>query len=168
MPATALAIALGIAVLAPRRAHAQAPVADAAPDDQSTPAPALARHDVETDGGDDVLTPPARHRTRRAPSFDGTPWALLGSGAAIAVLGAILLGVGYADLATASRANVSYASVADAALRVPIETAAGWVALPVGLALAGVGLALVLTQGDGHPSATMRLTPTGVAIGGDF
>jgi hypothetical protein len=164
-------VALGFVLGDARPCAAQTPSVLAGAGDDSADAPRVDRQDVPRSVGraraptHDVHGDAPR---RRDVSVDATPWALLGSGAAIAALGAILLGVGYADLANAQRSNVSYASIADSALRAPIETAGGWIALPVGLALAGVGLALVLTERPGHPSATMRLSPMGVAIGGDF
>lgn len=101
---------------------------------------------------------------------DPAPWIVLGVGGAVAIVGAILLGVGYADIATVDGArNVPFSSVSDAYDAAPVLTGAGWGALGVGVALAGVGLVWGLSSGGSSSEhARLRLGPTGISVSGSF
>lgn len=101
---------------------------------------------------------------------DPAPWIVLGVGGAVAVAGAILLGVGYANVAAVESAmNVPFSSVRDAYDSAPALTGAGWAALGVGVALAGVGLVWGLSSGGGgNDHAHLRISPTGIAVSGSF
>jgi tetratricopeptide (TPR) repeat protein len=105
-----------------------------------------------------------------ASGSDPAPWGVLGAGSAIAIIGAILLGVGYADIASVDGArNVPFSSVSGAYNDAPVLTGAGWGVLGVGVALAGVGLVWGLSSGSGSSDhARLRLGPTGVTVSGSF
>lgn len=97
------------------------------------------------------------------------PWVLIGAGAAAAVGGAVLLGVMAADVSTVENARgVPWSEVRDAYDRVPILSTVGFVALGVGVAAAGVGIAwLVAASGDGS-SSEVSIGPGGIAWRGRF
>jgi tetratricopeptide (TPR) repeat protein len=101
---------------------------------------------------------------------DPAPWIVLGVGGAVAVAGAILLGVGYANVATVEGAmNVPFSSVRGAYDSAPALTGAGWAALGLGVALAGVGLVWGLSSGGGgNEHAHLRMGPTGISVSGSF
>ena len=102
---------------------------------------------------------------------DPAPWIVLGTGGAVAIVGAILLGVGYANIATVENASgVPFSSVSGAYHDAPILTGAGWAALGVGVAVAGVGLVWGLTSGSGSSEqhARVRVGPTDIAVSGSF
>src|SRR5690606_31703511 len=62
------------------------------------------------------------------------PWIVLGVGGAVAIVGAILLGVGYADIAAIDAArDVPFSSVSGAYDTAPVLTGTGWAALGVGV-----------------------------------
>lgn len=113
----------------------------------------------------------ARRRAEGAESTRTLGWGLAIAGAALAVGGAVLLGVGYADLATVDGAadGTRWVDVRDAAAQAPILTGVGWGSLGVGLALAGAGLGVAL--GTGSPAeegVTVSLGPGTVVVGGRF
>jgi hypothetical protein len=101
---------------------------------------------------------------------DPAPWIVLGVGAGVAIVGAILLGVGYGDIATVDGATgVRFATVSGAYNDAPVLTGAGWGVLGLGVALAGVGLVWGLTSGGGSSEhAQLRLGPTGITVSGSF
>lgn len=76
------------------------------------------------------------------PGPDLTPWIVMGVGLGVAVVGGVLLGVGYADIGTVQNAagGTSWSSLSGAYDRAPIETGVGGAALGVGLGAALVGL----------------------------
>lgn len=101
---------------------------------------------------------------------DAAPWVVVGVGGAVAIAGAILLGVGYADIAAVEGArDVPFSSVSGAYDTAPVLTGTGWAALGVGVALAGVGLAWGLSSGGGASEhARLRIGPTGITLSGSF
>src|SRR6185312_6914484 len=104
-------------------------------------------------------------------SADPAPWIVLGVGGAALVVGAILLGVGYADVATVDNArNVPFASVSGAYSDAPVLTGVGWGVLGVGVGLAAIGLGWGLASSGGGASdhARLRIGPTGLSISGSF
>ncbi|UJR81395.1 tetratricopeptide repeat protein [Sandaracinus amylolyticus] len=114
---------------------------------------------------------PAEPEIVAAPAPDPAPWVLLGTGGAVAITGAILLGFGYADVATVENArDVPFSSVRRAYDDAPVLTGIGWAALGVGVAVAGVGLVWGLSSGGGSSGehARLQLGPTGIAASGSF
>lgn len=101
---------------------------------------------------------------------DPAPWIVLGVGGAVAIVGAILVGVGYADIATVDGAsNVRFETVRGAYEDAPVLTGVGWAALGVGVALAGVGLVWGLTSGGSSGEhARLQLGPSGLSLTGSF
>ena len=78
-----------------------------------------------------------------APTGDEpTPWIVMGVGLGVAAVGAVLLGVGYADIASVQSAvsGTPWSSLSGAYGRAPIETGVGGGALGLGLAAALVGV----------------------------
>lgn len=115
-------------------------------------------------------TPPVDVEPQPGPTSDAGPgpWILVGVGGAVAVAGAVLLGLTASDLDTVQSADgVPFSDIRDAYDRVPILSTSGFVAIGVGAALlaAGVGWAIA---GGGDGSTQVTLTPGGVALGGRF
>lgn len=105
-----------------------------------------------------------------APSSSSDPVGpiLIGVGAGVAVVGAILVGVAFADIGSVQSASeVPYSSVREADQRAPLESGGGWAALAVGLAVATVGI-VVLATGSGEARTTVTATPGALAISGIF
>lgn len=112
-----------------------------------------------------------------APSGpDMTPWIVAGTGAGVAVVGAILLGVGYADIASVENAlpRTPWPSVSGAYSRAPIETGVGGAALGVGLAVGLVGVIWGAvasggsSEGSRPPEHMVRVRPWGLGVEGSF
>lgn len=103
---------------------------------------------------------------------DPTPgWAMVGSGAAVAIVGAILIGVGAGDLAAVSSPHVgeTYAAAQSRQSSAELLTGIGGAALGVGVIAAGIGFGLALTSGAGeHASARLRVGPTSASITIEF
>jgi hypothetical protein len=121
-------------------------------------------------GGASATVPPA-------PSGpDATPWIVAGVGGGVAVVGAILLGVGYADIASVENAipYTPWPSVSGAYSRAPIETGVGAAALGVGLATGLVGVIWgAVASGSGEssshaPERMVRVRPWGLGVEGSF
>lgn len=107
-----------------------------------------------------------------APSSSASPGPvgpiLIGVGAAVAVVGAILVGVAFADIGSVQSASeVPYSSVREADQRAPIESGVGWAALAVGLAVATVGI-VVLATSSNATRTTVTATPGTLTISGVF
>ncbi len=101
-----------------------------------------------------------------APSGeDPAPWIVLGGGLVVAVVGAVLLGFGLADVSTVENAprDTRWPTVAGAYERAPILTGLGGTLLGVGPAGAGGGLAWGLTA-----STSSSETRASLSIGGRF
>lgn len=104
---------------------------------------------------------------------DPTGWIIAGIGGAVAVGGAILLGVGVADAGSVTGApdGTRWADIEGAAGRANAEFAAGVAMLAVGVAALGVGIALGATSGgggSGETSASLIIGPGGVSLAGTF
>jgi len=118
--------------------------------------------------------PPTTTTSARTSSSDPgvVPWVLIGSGAAVAIVGAVLVGVGYGDIGSVQNAadGTRYASVRDADQQAPILTGVGFAAIGVGLATAAVGVVLFATAGGGghEAQATLRIVPNGLELRGVF
>jgi tetratricopeptide (TPR) repeat protein len=107
-----------------------------------------------------------------APSGPGAmPWVLVGLGGAVAIVGAVLVGVAFGDISTVEHApdGVRYATVREADQAAPILSGVGWASLGVGVAVAVVGVAwAVAGSGSSGESAVLRIGPTGASIQGSF
>jgi hypothetical protein len=121
--------------------------------------------------------PPTYTAVPAAPpsqSADVTPWVVMGVGLGVAVVGAILLGVGENDLSTVQNAphGTPWSSLAGAYDRAPVLTGVGGAALGVGLAAAVVGIIWGVSQGGGASShdehMIVRVGPGNVSIEGTF
>lgn len=88
-------------------------------------------------------------------AVDPAPWITLGVGGALAIVGAILLGVGYADAATFQSAapGSMWSSVASAHDQAPVLEGTGFALLGVGVAAAAAALIWGLTASR-EPSAS--------------
>jgi hypothetical protein len=91
-------------------------------------------------------------------SLGPEPWIVVGSGAALAVIGAILLGVGVADVAAVEGAPLGtpWPSLAGAYDRAPILTGVGGAAIGVGAAVA-VGGVIWGASRDSTPEQRVEL-----------
>jgi tetratricopeptide (TPR) repeat protein len=102
---------------------------------------------------------------------DPTGWILVGTGAALAVGGAIVLGVGRSDVGAveASMGTLSWTAASEAVGRGDALTVAGSVGLGLGVGLAALGLGLALSSGSSQEgSVALQFGPTSVAISGAF
>jgi tetratricopeptide (TPR) repeat protein len=120
-------------------------------------------------------TPPPTEPPPATSSNDPgvVPWVLIGTGAGVAIAGAVLLGVGYGDISSVQNAadGVRYSTVRDADQQAPVLTGVGFACLAVGVAAAVVGVVLFATSSSHAPEeahATMRLGPTGLVLQGAF
>jgi tetratricopeptide (TPR) repeat protein len=102
---------------------------------------------------------------------DPTGWILVGTGAALAVGGAIVLGVGRSDVGAveASMGTLSWTAASEAVGRGDALTVAGSVGLGLGVGLAALGLGLALSSGSSQEgSVALQFGPTSVGISGAF
>jgi hypothetical protein len=101
---------------------------------------------------------------------DPAPWILVGTGAAIAVAGAILLTVAMLDLGALEDVpdGSSWTDLQDDVDRVPLLSGLGIGALAVGAATAVVGVVWAVAGGGSSETATLRVGPSGVALAGRF
>lgn len=111
--------------------------------------------------------------TAGSPGADPAPWITLGVGAAVAVAGAVVLGVGFADIATVQNAadGTSLSAIRDAHDQAPVLTGVGWAAIGVGVALAAAGLIWGLSTGpatEPRAAAWIDGQSGGVVVGGAF
>jgi tetratricopeptide (TPR) repeat protein len=100
------------------------------------------------------------------------PWIAIGAGAAVAVVGGVLLGVGLGDKGSVEGApmDADWADYEGAYGRAPVLTTLGFVMLGVGVAGAALGVVL-LTMGGGQsesPSATVSIGPGSLRLSGRF
>lgn len=105
-------------------------------------------------------------------SADPTGWILLGVGGAVAIGGAVMLGVGQADAGAIAGSNgtISWTDASAGMDRANLLTGVGIGALAAGVALAGVGIALGASSGGStaESSVTLRIGPTGALLSGAF
>lgn len=104
---------------------------------------------------------------------DTTPaWIVVGAAAAVAVTGAVLLGVGQADAdsVAATPDGTPWADVQHAATRADLMRNLGWVLAGVGLAGIAGGLTWALVAGSQptDATATLRIGPGGAQLRGEF
>ncbi len=131
-------------------------------------------------GGEDArleLTPPGDARSSGASSTGSTtdpaPWITLGVGAALAIGGGVLYGVGAADIArvNASPRGTEWSSVAGVYDSAPVMTGVGLGVMLAGLGTAvigaGWGIASATSSGDGG-SARLSIGPLGASVEGTF
>lgn len=106
------------------------------------------------------------------PATDPAPWALVGSGAGVAVLGAVLLTVGRLDIgaieATPSGTR-AWSEVSGDVERADALTIAGSVALGVGVAVAVTGVAWAVagssSAGGGRDAPASPAVAVGIGVG---
>jgi tetratricopeptide (TPR) repeat protein len=103
---------------------------------------------------------------------DPAPWIVVAAGAAVAVTGGVLLGVGLSDRAAVEDApdGAIWSDGADEAYeRGPAVLTSGIVLLPVGVALAAIGVVwAVAAPSPRGEQASLRLGPGSVALSGRF
>ncbi|MEM9187706.1 MAG: hypothetical protein AAGF12_00920 [Myxococcota bacterium] len=108
--------------------------------------------------------------TERASGPGPAPWILVASGGALAIAGTVLLAIGLADRATVEdpETGARWADVETAFDRGPGLLTAGAIALPIGLAVAAVGLTWALVADDEEPAVAFRLAPDSLSLRGWF
>jgi hypothetical protein len=113
------------------------------------------------------VTPPAA-----SSSVDPAPWIVLGSGAALAIVGAVLMGVGFAD---ASRVNdppmgTPWSDLSGSASDANTLWGVGLTLAIVGVVAVGAGLVWGVAGGShgDQASARLHLGPTGLSLEGTF
>jgi hypothetical protein len=91
------------------------------------------------------------------------PWIVIGLSGAVAIGGAVMLGVGQADIAAieGSMVGTPWSEVREAAERAVILSDVGIVAIAAGAIGIGIGIVLFFTDGGGAQSATLRDVMTG-------
>lgn len=103
---------------------------------------------------------------------DPAPWIVFGSGAVVAIVGGILLGLGLADRDTVENppAGVFWNDVEAAYERGPALLTSGVILLPVGIAAMAGGLvwALIAPAGASSDTVSLRLGPTAIQLHGRF
>lgn len=116
----------------------------------------------------DVVPPPP-------PASGGDPtigWVLLGVGAGALVGGAVMLGVGRADIGAIEGTpdgTRAWVDVAGDVERADLLTGIGAALLGVGAALGVTGIVLAVSAGgSGGETATVRLGPGGLSVTGTF
>lgn len=129
---------------------------------------AMARSTPDT--SEPPVLPPVRESASASEGSDPAPWILVGTGAALAVAGAILLAVAMSDLAALEDVpdGSSWTDIQDDVDRVPLLSGIGIGALAVGVAAAAVGVVWGVAGGSSSESATLRVGPTGVAFAARF
>lgn len=130
--------------------------------------------DTETDTGDDAsaAAPPADEGAAASPPADGgpgvAPWIVLGIGGAVAIAGAVLVGVGFGDAATVSGAadGTMWSTVSGAYDRAPMLEGVGFALLGVGVAaaVAGVIWGVAGSGGQSQASVSAWVTPDGAGV----
>jgi tetratricopeptide (TPR) repeat protein len=99
------------------------------------------------------------------------PWVIVGVSGAIAVTGAILLGVGLGDISTVEGATnpARWADFEGAYDRAPTLTGIGITGLAVGLAGVALGVVLAVTAGgEAEGGVSLRVGPTALRLEGTF
>jgi hypothetical protein len=153
-----------------------APPPDASAAETASAAPTVT--EAPPDASAPVPAPPVELRRPYGPA----PWGLVGGGGALAIVGAILLPVGYGALSTANTACPTHVNCTTSAANTGntgrIEEGAGWGVLGVGLGAAGAGLIWQLAGNKPVPVepqvGRLWVTPvagpgrSGVVAGGSF
>lgn len=122
-----------------------------------------------TDGTAVAIEPTPRVEAPAGRASDLTPWFVAGVGGAVLVAGAVLVGIGYANIAsvTNARDGVSLADLSSAHDTAPILTGAGWAAVAVGAAVIAGGVAWgVVNSGTSDSGGTAQMTLWGDDHGG--
>jgi tetratricopeptide (TPR) repeat protein len=100
------------------------------------------------------------------------PWIVAGVGGAVAVVGAVLMGVGAADAASVTGApdGTEWATIEGAAGRANAEFGAGVVMLGVGVVALGAGIVWGVVGGGSSesPTANVSFGPGSVHLSGTF
>jgi tetratricopeptide (TPR) repeat protein len=99
------------------------------------------------------------------------PWVLVGSGAAVAVVGGVLMGLGFADKSKVENpsSDAHWTDGADAAYdRGPARLTTGVIMLPVGAALAAVGVVLAVKKPKGDDGLAVHVGPGALQLSGRF
>jgi len=99
------------------------------------------------------------------------PWVLIGVGGALAIAGAVLVGLGFMDVSTVENAadGARYATVRDADQQATPLIASGFAGLGVGVVLAAIGVVLAVSgPSSGERAATLRLGPGSIVLQGSF
>jgi tetratricopeptide (TPR) repeat protein len=122
----------------------------------------------ETDGSLelDAAEPSAEQSEKKV-----VPWVLVGSGAAVAVVGGALMGLGFADKSKVENpsADAYWTDGADAAYdRGPARLTTGVIMLPVGAALAAVGVVLAVKKPKGEDGVAVHVGPGSLQLSGRF
>jgi tetratricopeptide (TPR) repeat protein len=135
--------------------------------------------ETETEVTPPVVTPPdeppqSEAAAPVAESHDAGagPWVLLGVGAAVAIAGAILVGVAFSDISTVENApaNSDFSAVRDAYDQAPVLSGVGWASLGVGAAMAVVGIVwgVAGSSSGGGEHAELHVVPGGLSLTGAF
>jgi hypothetical protein len=125
-----------------------------------TPAPVHASH------GEAPVAPP--------PSVDPAPFVVLGVGLGVAVVGALLYGLGWVDIGAVQSGGRDWVQLMDAYNRAPILTGVGAGFLGAGLGAAAIGAIWAIAAGSsGAPTDTHRtleivVGPTSLGLRGAF
>ena len=98
------------------------------------------------------------------------PWILLGTGGALAIGGAVLVGLGFSNVSTVENApaGTPYASVRDADQQATPFIGAGFAGIGVGALLAVIGIVLATSSSGGSEHATVYIGPGGLELRGTF
>lgn len=97
-------------------------------------------------------------------------WLLFGGGLAVAITGAVLVGVAASDVDRVQNApqDAAWADYEESASRAEPLSIAGGVLLGVGAAAAALGIVLAVTSGGSDESVALRVGPTSLAVTGSF
>lgn len=136
--------------------------------------PVAATAPADAEVTDEPPAPPGPEPSHADEGPGVAPWIVVGIGGAVAVAGAVLVGVGYADGASVSGATdgTTWSSISGAYERAPILEGVGFALLGAGLATAVAGIVWGATGSSAseNTTASMWLTPdgAGVVVGGSF
>ncbi len=135
--------------------------------------PALTTPEPEPETGSSAPIEPLASSSASGGEGPGVaPWVVLGVGAAAAIVGAVLMGVGAADASTVTGAadGARWADLQGPAGAANTEFGVGLTLLAVGVVAMGVGLVWAVAGGGGSSdaSASLRLGPGGIALEGSF
>jgi tetratricopeptide (TPR) repeat protein len=143
----------------------RAQLAEAAPEPVAAP---------PAEGAADTAPPPAAPSPAPTPEDGGdagpAPWIFLGLGGALAVGGAILVGLGVADRATVENPppGARWADSLEAYHRGQELETAGAIFLPVGAVVLVTGIVLAVAGPGGGGSSQASLRPHGLGVAGTF
>jgi hypothetical protein len=102
------------------------------------------------------------------------PWIVVGSGAALATAGGVMIGLAMRDISKVENADGTGKEIQAAQERVPVLSSIGFGLAAVGLAGAGVGVYLLTADsgppGDNPDTASVRLQlgASSVSVNGRF